>query len=380
MRKEATAAVIAILVVASLGIGYLAENPSRQTPTSTSTSQQTTASTSIEESSTASSAAISTVSSSGLELGLDLNATAMEPGQTLGANVTLFNTFDENLSLPLSAPANLKSQIAAWNDDDFECGKGGPGLASYVAGFALFKGDVSADNLSLAPAPLQLAEVVPLCDVSLLLTENESIVFLPHSENAFIPGADPFVTPTTLNVTTSCYQGCSRGSGLFGYWNRTSYTCCDLSANAPDLFRYLTPGAYTIAAEDLWGQTVFAYFEVTEAPGPSLAVLAQESPFSSEAHPIIGITLADFADAPITSLNATLRFVAPSNSTADQFTFGANSSNPLLPGQYVQDVRTFQGNLFDIGVSYPLTISGTLANGTEFAYTQQIQFVNSAPS
>lgn len=384
MRRIVAGLVLAVLVVAALGAGYLAVNSGRQTATSKSTSQQTTVLTSIEESSNGSGAAISTVSSSGLELRVDLNATAMEPGQTLGANVTLFNTLDENLSLPLSAPANLTSQIAAWNSDDFVCGIGGVGLGSYVAGFALFRGDVSAVNLSQAPDPLQLATAFPLCDVSLLLTQEESIVFMPHSENASIPGADSFVSPTTLNVTTSCYQGCSRGSGLFGFWNRTSYSCCDLSANAPDLFRYLTPGAYTIAAEDLWGQTVFAYFQVTEGPSPSLAVSAQESPFSSEGHPIIGIALADFANAPIASLNATLRFVAspnaPSNSTSYQFAFGVNSSDPLLPGQHIQDVRTLQGNSFDIGVSYPLTISGTLANGTEFFYTQQIQFVNSVPS
>jgi hypothetical protein len=79
-------------------------------------------------------------------------------------------------------------------------------------------------------------------------------------------------------------------------------------------------------------------------------------------------------------LNATLRFVASPNSASYPFTFSVNSSDPLLPGQPVQDIRTFQGNPFDIGVSYPLTISGTLADGAEFAYTQQIQFVNSVPS
>lgn len=372
---------MALLVAASLGIGYLAENPGRQTAASTSTSQQTTVSTSVEESSTTSSAAISTVSSSGLELRVDLNATAMEPGQTLGANVTLFNTLNESLSLPLSAQANLTSQIAAWNNDDFACGIGG--LASYVSGFALFRGHVSADNLSLAPDPLQLATVVQLCDVYLAFTQDESIVFLPHSESASIPTSYPIVSPITLNVTSSCSH-CYQASGLSGYWNRTSYTCCDMNANAPNLFRYFTPGEYTLAAEDLWGDRVFAYFQVTQGPSPSLAVAAQESPFSNEGHPIIGITLADFADVPITSLDATLRFVAspnaPSNSTSYPFAFGVNSSDPLLPGQYVKDIRTLQGNLFDIGVSYPLTISGTLANGTTFSYTQQIQFVNSVPS
>jgi hypothetical protein len=368
MRKAKAGIILSLLVAASLGIGYLAENPGRQT--ATSTSQQTTASTFIDESSTASRTAISTVSSSGLELGVDLNATAMEPGQTLAANVTLFNTLNESLSLPLfSAPANLTDQIAAWNNDDYACGIGG--LASYVAGFALFRGHVSADDLSPAPDPLQLAAVVQLCDVSLVFGQDESMVFLPHSENASVPGGYPFKQPVILNVKTS------------GYWNRTSYACCAANANAPNLFRYLTPGEYTIAAEDLWGDRVFAYFQVTEGPSPSLAVSAQESPFSSEGNPIIGITLADFADVPIISLNAILRFAspnAPSNSTSYPFTFGVNSSHPLLPGQYVQDIRTLQGNLFDIGVSYPLTISGTYANGTGFAYIQQVQFVNSVPS
>jgi hypothetical protein len=60
--------------------------------------------------------------------------------------------------------------------------------------------------------------------------------------------------------------------------------------------------------------------------------------------------------------------------------FNVNSSSPLVPGQTLEDVQTLHGDLFDIGVSYPLTISGTLANGSTFTYTQQIQFVNTVPS
>lgn len=374
MRKAKAGVILALLVAASLGAGYLAENPSQHaTASKTPTSRQ--ASSSTLESSTTSSTAVSTVSSSGLELKVELNATAIEPGQTLAANVTLFNTLDENLSLPTSAQANLTSQITAWNNDDFVCGIGG--LASGVAGFALFRGHVSGENLSLAPDPLQLAEVLLVpCNA---LPLGDSIVFQPHSENASISPHYSYVYPFSLNVTTS------PGSGLFGYWNRTSYACCAGNANAPDLFRYFTPGGYTIAAEDIWGDRLFAYFLVTQGPSPSLAVSAQESPFSSEEHPIIGITLANLGNVPISSLNATLRYAtspnaAPLTSTSYEFTFNVNSSNPLLPGQDVQDVRTLQGNLFDISVGYPLTISGTLANGTEFAYTQQIQFVNSVPS
>ena len=369
--------ILALLVAASLGVGYLAENQNHQTSTSNSTSQQTTASAFINESSTTSRTAISTTSSSGLELRVELNATTMLPGKTLAAKVSLLNTLNESLSLPLSAPANLTSQIAAWNNDDFACGIGG--LASYVAGFALFKGHVSADNLSLAPGPLQLATVVQLCDISLVFFQDASIVFLPQSENASIPKADPIIEPIILNMTTSCYQTCSRGSGLFGYWNRTSYSCCAANANAPNLFRYFTPGRYTLAAEDMWGDRVFAYFQVSQGPSPSLAVSAQESPFSSPGAPIVGITLANLGDTPITLIGASLGYGSGS-SPSYQFAFVVNSTDPLMPGQTTQDVRTLQGDLFDIGVSYPLVITGEFGNGTVFTHTQQVQFVNSVPS
>lgn len=375
MRRTGAVLVLAVLVVAALGAGYLAVNSGRQASTSTSTSRSaSTPTSSIEE---FTNITASSTSSSGLELRVELNATTILPGQALAAHVTLFNTLDENLSLTTIGPASLTRQIAAWNNDDFVCGIGG--LASGVAGFALFRGHVSGGNLSIAPDPLQLAEVLLVpCNA---LPLGDLIVFLPHSDNASVSEHSAFLYPASLNVTSPPFY---HGSGLFGYWNRTSYACCAANANAPNFFRYFTPGEYTIAAEDLWGDRVFAYFQVTQGPSPSLAVSAQESPFSSEGHPIIGITLADFADVPIMSLNATLRFVAspnaPSNPTSYQFTFGVNSTDPLLPGQTIQDVRTLQGDAFDIGVSYPLTISGTLSNGTEFAYTQQIQFVNSVPS
>ena len=378
MRRTGAGVVLAVLVVAALGAGYLAVNSGRQTSTSTSTSQGTSTYASNVEEPTRTNA--STMSSSGLELRVDLNATTMLPGQTLAANVTLFNTLNENLSLPLSAPANLTSQIAAWNNDDFWCGIGG--LASYVAGFALFRGHVSADNLSLAPDPLQLDAVLQApCNG---FYGSGPIVFLPHSDKAGIPTFGPFEDSTNLNVTTSCYQACSRGSGLFGYWNRTSYACCAASANAPSFFRYFTPGRYTLAAEDLWGDRVFAYFQVSHGPSPSMAVSAQESPFSSPGSPVIGLVLANLGEVPIATMGAALTYVPAQNSSANSarydFAFVVNSTDPLLPGQATQDVMTLKGGLFDIGVDYPLTISGTLVNGTSFTYTQQVQFVNTVPS
>jgi len=185
--------------------------------------------------------------------------------------------------------------------------------------------------------------------VSLVAAQTPVVTFLPDSDNASISGTGIPSAPFTLGLSTNGCTGlphggssCHSGSGLFGYWSPL------VNSSAPEPFQYFTPGEYTLAAEDLWGDRVFAYFQVTDGPSPSLAVSAQESPFSGEGHPIIGITLADLAGVPVTSLNATLRLVvspdAPSNSTSYPFTFSVNSSDPLLPGQPVQDVSTLQGN------------------------------------
>ena len=55
-----------------------------------------------------------------------------------------------------------------------------------------------------------------------------------------------------------------------------------------------------------------------------------------------------------------------------------NSSSPLLPGQTTQETKTFSGGLLEIGANYPVTITETFANGTEFAHTQEVQFTNSS--
>jgi len=378
---------LAVLVVAALGAGYLAVSSGRHTSTSTSTSHGASTSTSsIEE---LANTTASATSSSGLELRVELNATTMLPGQTLAAVVSLYNTFNGSLSL-LLAPGDFGGgSLSSWENYDFICGNGG--YASYLVGFAVLDGRFSAGNLSQAPAPLQVAAQADLPCAYPILSHGETITFSPGSDNASIPGTGPSQEPVALNVTTyacialpSNSAECHSGTGLYGYWSTNEVICCPASSNAANLFRYLTPGDYTIVAEDVWDQEVFAYFQVTEGSSPSLAVSAQESPFSSPDSPVIGLTLANLGDAPIVSLSATLSFVPPEESVGIPvpypFAFEVNPSVLLLPGQTIYETRTLNGPLFNIGANYPLTISGTLANGTEFAYTRQIQFVNSVPS
>ncbi len=387
MGRTGAGLFLAVLVVAALGVGYLAVSSGRHTSTSTSTSHGASTSTSsIEELANTTDSA---TSSSGLELRVELNATTMLPGQTLAAVVSLYNTLNGSLSL-LLAPGDFGGgSLSSWENYDFICGNGG--YASYLVGFAVLDGRFSAGNLSQAPAPLQVAAQADLPCAYPILSHGETITFSPGSDNASIPGTGHFTGARRTQRDHLCVHCLTleqrrmpQRHGPVWLLSTNEVICCPASSNAANLFRYLTPGDYTIVAEDVWDQEVFAYFQVTEGSSPSLAVSAQESPFSSPDSPVIGLTLANLGDAPIVSLSATLSFVPPEESVGIPvpypFAFEVNPSVLLLPGQTIYETRTLNGPLFNIGANHPLTISGTLANGTEFAYTRQIQFVNSVPS
>jgi hypothetical protein len=387
---------VTILVVVGAISLVLLSSGQRLTTTSSTTPSESTCTISSCYGSTSSgfssvTAFHSTVSSGGLELRIYLSATTIASGGGLAANITLFNPLNENLSLIPRYPAN--SIMELWDNYDFVCGADGDPLSDF-AGFAVLKGHFSADNISQAPAPLQLAATPgPLaCGGVSSIFSPEKVVFLPGSNRVLMyEGSYPAESESvTLNATTeSCAvlpggsSQCHGNTGLFGYWNTSGLAGSDNSATNSKYFNYFAPGEYTLAVEDIWNQTGYAYFHVIPGPNPASVVSGMESPFSNPGEPVIGITLANFGDIPITSLNAILPFVplpnSPAGSGSYSFAFNVNSSSPLLPGQTIQETRTFVGPSFDIGVSYPLTITGMLGNGTEFAYTQQVQFVNSVP-
>lgn len=108
------------------------------------------------------------------------------------------------------------------------------------------------------------------------------------------------------------------------------------------------------------------FVEVVSVIGPILPV--------NPGGPVVSITLRNVVDAPITSLSATLLFNAVTK-LPYSFVFSVNSSNPLMPGQTIQETRTLINGGFDSSLQYPLTINGALINGTQFSYTEQIRVV-----
>jgi hypothetical protein len=93
--------------------------------------------------------------------------------------------------------------------------------------------------------------------------------------------------------------------------------------------------------------------------------------------PIVEITLKNAGAEPIIFLSADLFILraGPPNMPAFVFTFKVASGNPLLPGNSTSVKQTLIGGGYSDTITYPLTINGTLQNGTVFSYTKQVFIV-----
>jgi len=320
-----------------------------------------------------------------LQLQLKLNATTIPFGGSILAQISLFNPLSENFSIASSTTTN--STIISWNGYDFICDTS---PMSPLAGYALFDGFYTSANISSAGDPLTLAPPIePPCA---LLRTPDSYVFLPNSSSALAYYSGSYESPTrismAMNATTeSCWslptgaQECGVGTALFGYWNATGLHGALSAQNATtssQYFRYFSPGEYTLAVEDAWGQTVYAYFRVASPSPIEVVSVTGPIPPYNPGGPVVSVVLANAGDAPITALNATILFNSSASSAKGQptsytFAFGVSSSNPLPPGQSIQDKHTLIGAGFETGSSYPLTIDGTLESGRAFSYTLLIR-------
>ena len=287
MRSEALAAVLALVLLGGLGAGYLVGASSLRTVTSVSFESTTLTVTSTTTSTITTTIGpnletfASPVSSQGLELVITLNATRIQERGTLNAQIMLQNVLSRNVSLTPDYSSNM--DIPNWNGYSLLCGLGS---AHSLVGFALFMGHYSQANLSLAGDPLTLVPPVALpCAAPMLPAE---VVLLPHGDNAvysynvsgqlFTPVGSEGRAPLEMNATTDeCAAAPSGGTecgsiypGLFGYWEYPSGAYLNFSSSGfgnasltSPYFHYFPSGPYTLVSEDLWNQTVYAYFEVS---------------------------------------------------------------------------------------------------------------------
>lgn len=292
MRREGTAALIAILVVASLGIGYLSGSSARRTETITSTSTSvstsiltsqrtvtsTTTYTSTETEAYAPGAAVTTaVGSNGLRLSASINATQLTIGQELNISVSLFNTLQTNNRV-IAQNTWIPSYAVEGNWTFY-----GIPVSIFTDCYPTSEGGSSG---IFWPSPIEVV----------VLSGNYTAQQLPSTANATSPitcregGVLPYFTfePDSSVIDMTIFASASGGGsvGLFpavssftigGYWNVTSLSqsnpaiCVpavpvasgesgDWCAPPPSM--PFTPGVYTVGVSDEWEQSVMFHFTV----------------------------------------------------------------------------------------------------------------------
>jgi len=219
MRREAIAAVIAILVVASLGIGYLSGSRARGTETITSTSTSVSTSTLTSErtvtSTTTSTSTVvaplslsSGVSPEGLQLKMMLNSSAIQSHGAIIAQIEVINTLNRNVSAGTmpewnQTTAALSLNMADLNDYDYTCSQN---PTQFLVDFALLEGHYSAGNISSAGTPLMLRTSFfnPPCP-GFFVGQSE-VTFLPNGDQAvatyYLPSKSSGPVTAALNATT----------------------------------------------------------------------------------------------------------------------------------------------------------------------------------
>lgn len=252
----------------------------------------------------------STISPAGLQLRVWLNPTKSLAGENISAEISVVNTLSTNAFLKpdFSANPGINSLIG-----DEACGT--PPLFGIV-NFALYQGHLTAANFSQAGPPLGLyPPVVTFCPNPHYDQDYiQTIEFSPQSDQATLSANSTYavqfrtetlameLNPETTFCKTVSYQfsdsggglvngtmvetstsgtalsalcGCCSAGNLSGYWMANDSVSFNPS-NPSDLnssvlqgmatlrqdYHQFGAGAYTLVAEDLWDQMVFAYFDV----------------------------------------------------------------------------------------------------------------------
>jgi hypothetical protein len=162
----------------------------------------------------------------GLLVRLELNSTRIVSGATVEINVSDYNTSPMWLNL---------SKESAWVLGGLSTG-GCPSFY-YPFGIAVFQGMYTSANVSQA-VPLRIFPVIPC---PLIVRYIAGYLFQPMSDTATVlPGTGEFPMATGISVSGTYYTPGSQLNGLTPF----------------------TPGTYTVAAGDEWGNLAFAYFVV----------------------------------------------------------------------------------------------------------------------
>jgi len=207
---------VALVVVASVGVAILAtrSNLAAKTSAVQQTQTQSTVSATTGQSSSAFADSLY-----GLQLRVDLNATNLLPGESLQVAVSEFNTLSTFNNVSASEQWPIRVALGS-------C----PNVYDQPFGIALYSGRVDEQNLSQS---VQL-RIFPNSACPMFIRAVTGYVFQPQSDQVVVlPNVNAVPSPLVANVTVSMTY-----SGL-----------------PPE-------GTYTLAVADEWGALLFLYFTV----------------------------------------------------------------------------------------------------------------------
>jgi len=207
---------VALVVVASVGVAILAtrSNLAAKTSAVQQTQTQSTVSATTGQSSSAFADSLY-----GLQLRVDLNATNLLSGESLQVAVSEFNTLSTFNNVSASEQWPIRVALGS-------C----PNVYDQPFGIALYSGRVDEQNLSQS---VQL-RIFPNSACPMFIRAVTGYVFQPQSDQVVVlPNVNAVPSPLVANVTVSMTY-----SGL-----------------PPE-------GTYTLAVADEWGALLFLYFTV----------------------------------------------------------------------------------------------------------------------
>ena len=222
MRREMIAALLAIIIVASAGIGFLVGSTNSHNITETQTSPRTLSDCGFSVSCTAS-------NPSGLIFALSINSTHVKSNGSFNFVVTLVNPTNHTITLPNSNEwylPSLRDTIPCWG-------------GTIPWGFSVYRGYYTAANVSSATDVLY-PDVYPAC-------------ITPPKVSSFSVPALSARGPIRQTIASSIY------AIDVDYVTNGATNIIVLS------LRSSTPSVYTMVAGDVWGDFVILHFSVVTA-------------------------------------------------------------------------------------------------------------------
>ncbi len=184
--------------------------------------------------------ATSTDSSTGLTLGLSLNATTIRSGQTVNFSASEYNT------LP------TMDNVTAANDWPLHgLSLGLCGMVNEPFGMVVFRGYYAKSNVTSA-SPLMLYQLNAMTSCPAIFSVISRYSFYPGSSKAQIWGS---CDPEPCQADDLSGPPISASNQINGFWSTIPYLQWSYPSALPS-------GVYTVAAGDEWGQLVLLHFVV----------------------------------------------------------------------------------------------------------------------